>query len=285
MGSFLSFLINVDWWAPFAIVGLTLWYLRWAGLRLTTPEAKLCATPSMHVIAGIGHTGPYVKTRKLIDEKQTLMARYHLELAHFRMFLDDPATTPPEECRCVVGMSVEGNQEQRDFRSGRSTTRELVETIYGDQLHGDALILPSDLAKEQAAREEAAALKAEATADEATLTMAEKRKRAREAEMEIVTFSDPGDERAWSRVRVPPTANFKYLEGAAKSFLSAWLVPRAATAAFAALAEKQAKKKGKEVVAVRYPRVVRPQTGLLSRTVYIADFFHLTEILSRDLCR
>ena len=192
-GAFLSCLINVDWWTPFACVGLCLWYLRYAGLRLTTAEAKLCATPSMHVVAGIGHTGKYVKTRKLIEQKQAQMARYHCELAHFRMFLDDPATTPPEKCRCVVGVSIEGNQEQQDFRSGRSTTRELIETIYGDQLHGDALILPTDLAKEQEAREKAAELKAEVEAKEATLTMAEKRKLARLAELKVQTFSDPGD--------------------------------------------------------------------------------------------
>ena len=45
-------------------------------------------------------------------------------------------------------------------------------------------------------------------------------------EAEAVRFSDPGEHRPWSRVRVPPTINFKYLEGSAKSFLSGLLEHR-----------------------------------------------------------
>ena len=122
------------------MVALVLWYLRYAGLRVFTPEARLCATPPMHLVAGVQCVGPYKKSRKVMADKQAVMARYHLELPHFRLFLDDPATTPPEACRCIVGAVVEGNEEQRKFRARASNTRDLLESeVYGTELTGEQL--------------------------------------------------------------------------------------------------------------------------------------------------
>ena len=99
LGGSMSCLLNSQWWHPIAMAVLCVWYLRYAGLRAFTPEARLCATPPMHLVAGVQCVGPYKRSRKVLADKQAVMARYHLELPHFRLFLDDPATKPPEECR------------------------------------------------------------------------------------------------------------------------------------------------------------------------------------------
>lgn len=252
-GGSMSCLLNSQWWHPYALVALVLWYLRYAGLRVFTPEARLCATPPMHLVAGVQCVGPYKKSRKVMADKQAVMARYHLELPHFRLFLDDPATTPPEACRCIVGAVVEGNEEQRKFRARASNTRDLLESeVYGTELKGDSLLVSADLDREQKAREATLAREQAQQQDSQNLTPAEKRKQRRAAAAEAERFSDPGEQRAWSRVRVPPKINFKFLEGAAKSFLSAWLVPRAAAQAFSKLTSEQTSTK---TAALRWPRV------------------------------
>ena len=256
VGGWLSCLLNVDWYTPYALVALVVWYLRYAGLRLFAPEPQLCATPAMHIVAGIPCVGPYKHSRAVMADRQAVMARYHLELPHFRLFIDDPATTPPEECRCIVGAVVEGNEEQRKFRDRSSTARDLLESsVYGEQLKGDSLLVSADLDREQKARE-AQLAKAKALKEEGeNLTPSERRKRRRAEEAEAVRFSDPGEHRPWSRVRVPPTINFKYLEGSAKSFLSAWLVPRAAALAFAKGAQKESSGSGAASTGLRWPRM------------------------------
>ena len=75
-GAALSCLIAVQWWTPWALLLLCCWYLRYAGLRPTAcagppsappaaraanapavlgrPEARLCSTPPMILVAGAG---------------------------------------------------------------------------------------------------------------------------------------------------------------------------------------------------------------------------------------
>ena len=137
-------------------------------------------------------------SRRVMEAKQALMARYHLELPLFRLFLDDPASTAPEACRTIVGVAVEGEEAQRELRNPASELRDLVETVFGDELRGDALMLASENLQPDKRTDPAAVL-----------------------------------DRPVGRVRVPPELNFLYIEGAAKSFLSAWIVPRAAALAFA----------------------------------------------------
>ena len=139
-----------------------------------------------------------MNSRRVMDAKQALMARYHLELPLFRLFLDDPASTAPEACRTIVGVAVEGEEAQRELRNPASELRDLVETVFGDELRGDALMLASE-------------------------------------NLQPDKRTDPvaGLDRPVGRVRVPPELNFLYIEGPAKSFLSAWIVPRAAALAFA----------------------------------------------------
>eukprot|EP01043_Picozoa_sp_COSAG02_P051975 COSAG02_NODE_5538_length_4245_cov_120.115533_6_plen_321_part_00 len=257
LGGSMSCLLNSQWWHPIALAALFVWYLRYAGLRVFTPEAQLCSTPAMHIVAGVQCVGPYKKSRKVMADKQAVMARYHLELPHFRLFLDDPVATPPDQCRCIVGVVVEGKEEQQKFRDRASNTRDLLESeIYGQELKGDSLLVSADLDREQKAREAALAKEKAQQKKSEALTPAERRKRRRAAAEESARFSDPGEHRAWSRVRVPPIINFKFLEGSAKSFLSAWLVPRAAARAFSKLALAQNQSTGSGDAAIlRWPRI------------------------------
>lgn len=256
LGGSMSCLLNSQWWHPIALVALFLWYLRYAGLRVFTPEAHVCSTPPMHLVAGVQCVGPYRKSRKVMADKQAVMARYHLELPHFRLFLDDPVATPPEQCRCIVGVVVEGREEQRKFRDRASNTRDLLESeIYGTELRGDSLLVSADLDREQKAREAALAREQAKQKESEGLTPAERRQRRRAAAAESERLSDPGEHRPWSRVRVPPILNFKFLEGSAKSFLSAWLVPRAAARAFSKLASVQNQSAGSDAATLRWPRI------------------------------
>lgn len=257
LGGSMSCLLDSQWWHPYAIAALCLWYLRYAGLRVFSPTARLCATPPMHLVAGVQCVGPYKSSRKVLAHKQAIMQRYHLELPHFRLFLDDPSTTPSDECRCIFGTVVEGKEQQREFRARASSIRDLLEAeVYSVEMKGDSLLSADDLAREQQTREAALAKETALLEADKKLTPSERRKRKRAAAAESERLSDPGEHRVWSRVRVPPKVNLKYLEGSAKSFLSAWLVPRAAALAFGKLTQEQNKSGGgADAPFLRWPRL------------------------------
>ena len=79
----------------------------------------------MTMVGGAVLFGPYKRTRRFLASKSVRVGLFHIELSMFRLFLDDPATTPPEKCRTVVGFTVEDEKQREDIASGSSNLSDL----------------------------------------------------------------------------------------------------------------------------------------------------------------
>lgn len=60
-------------------------------------------------------SGKYKHSRLLLSHKQRRLKAYDVQLPMFRLYLDNPETTPEAECRTVVGVVVEDAAQQEEI--------------------------------------------------------------------------------------------------------------------------------------------------------------------------
>ena len=195
-------------------------------------KPQRCATPQMTMVGGAALMGPYKRTRRFFDSKSARVGLFHLEMPMFRLFLDNPATTPPAKCRTVVGFTVEDDKQREEISKSTSNLSDLC-VRESHATHPTVAYIPflSDASRgrfhvcgrrtQSVFGEELGGM---SFVDEVDPTMA-------------VGRSETADEdvvgEGLGSIWVPPSSiNFQYLQFAVKSCLSPWFISMAADAAF-----------------------------------------------------